>query len=148
MKKIVFCCLLFVGIVCIGCQNNNNSENAIVEEIEIEEVGTDENMDNADFAQKGKDLLDKGNIEEAIEQFNKALEKRKEAWIYGDLGRAKQEKKDLEGAIECYTEAIKINDKSAIYYDWRAKAYRELDKEDLAEEDQKIADELHAKGMD
>ena len=68
--------------------------------------------------------------------------------MYGDLGRAKEANKDLDGAIECYTKAIELNNKRSVYYDWRATAYKISGKEDLAEKDKQIADELHAKGMD
>ena len=148
MKKILFCCLLLLGLVFIGCQSKNNSEDAFFEEIDVEES---EINDENTFFKKGKAILqsDKGNIDEAIELFNKAIEIKPDAdWIIGDLGRAKARNNDLSGAIECYTKAIELNNKRSVYYDWRAESYRQLGKEDLAEKDQKIADELHAKGMD
>ena len=155
MKKVLFCCLLFLGIVCIGCQSKDNFDDTTIEEIEIGEneagenkVGENEAENDTNFSVRGKELLDEGKITEAIEQFNKALEEQEEAWIYGDLGRAKQMNNDLDGAIECFTKAIELNGKSSIYYQWRAEAYRRSNKQDLAEKDQKIADELHAKGMD
>ena len=170
MKKSLLVCLLLMSFVCFGCKNNNDNGNDnnndnnfdefVVEEVTVEENGLDENNDNENkdnnnededvFFTKGKEILENnGNINEAIELFNKALEINDKAdWIYGDLGRAKAENEDFEGAIESYTKAIELNNKRSIYYGWRADAYRMLGKEDLAEKDQKIADELHAKGMD
>lgn len=171
MKKVLFLSLLLAGFVCMGCQNNGNPENDVnnnnvVEEIDIEEIGTDEddndndnnNNDNNDngknnemasaLFESGKKDLEAGNINEAISQFNKALEIKDDAdWIYGDLGRAQAENKDFDGAIESYTKAIDLNERS-VYYAWRAEAYKAKGQEVLAEQDQKTADDLHSKGID
>ena len=163
MKKIVFCCLLFVGIVCIGCQNKDNSNGTVageanidnnetvVEEIDmvVEENDNNKNAKLNDLVEKGENALEKGNLDEAIDLFTKALEINDKAdWVYGDLGRAKAEKKDFDGAIECYTKAIELNGGKSVYYFWRAGVYREQGKKDLEEKDQKIAEEMNAKGMD
>lgn len=155
MKKILLCCLLFLGIVCIGCQNNDNFDKDNIEEIDIEEVDVNEEDNNKAFVnidglfEKGKKLLEEGKVNEAIEQFNKALEINNDAdWVHGDLGRAKEKNNDLNGAIECYTKAIELNNNRSVYYQWRADAYKLLGKEDLSKQDQKNADDLHAKGMD
>ena len=155
MKKILFSFLLLLSIICVGCQNNDNFDTLDIEETYVEEDETNNNDNNAvdenTLFQKGKDILlgEDDNIDEAIELFNKALEIKGDAhWIIGDLGRAKQKKGDLNGAIECYTKAIEIDNKRSVYYEWRANAYRMLGKEDLANKDQKVADKLHAKGMD
>ena len=133
MRKILFCLLLLD--VCIGCNNIDNN--------------TDDNYVNVLF-ERGKVYLEQdGDIEKAIEQFNKALEIDDKAdWIIADLGRAKKEKGDIEGAIECYTRAIEINNQRSVYYDWRSFAYGYLGKEDLAQKDKEIADKLHSKGLD
>ncbi len=154
MKKVLFCCLLFLGVICIGCKNNDNFDDAVIEEIDIEKAETDNSTNNSkgediDFFEKGNIALNNGNLDEAIELFNKALEEDNTSdATYGDLGRAKEQNNDLNGAIECYTKAIELNNERSIYYQWRAEAYRRSNKQDLAEKDQKIADELHAKGMD
>lgn len=161
MKKVLFLSLLLVGFVCVGCQSkenyeNNDSNDVVVEEIDVEEIDGNEeknndNFENADIMfNKGKKALEEdNNPDEAINFFNKALELKKDVdWIYGDLGRAKYAKKDFDGAIECYTKAIELNNNRSVYYQWRADAYREKGKEDLAEQDQKKGDDLHAKGMD
>jgi tetratricopeptide (TPR) repeat protein len=84
-----------------------------------------------------------------MEQFNKALEIDDKAdWIIADIGRAKKQKGDIEGAIESYTRAIEINNQRSVYYEWRAEAYNNLGKEDLAQKDKEIADDLHSKGLD
>jgi tetratricopeptide (TPR) repeat protein len=171
MKKVLFLSLLLAGFVCMGCQNNGNPENDVnnnnvVEEIEIEEIGTDEdNNDNNnndgyneekekeemvnDLFNEGNKALEAGNVNEAISNFNKALEIKDDAdWIYGDLGRAQAENKDFDGAIESYTKAIDLNSGRSVYFSWRADAYRSKGQTDLAEQDQKTADDLHSKGMD
>ena len=137
MKKILFYCLLLVGLVCVSCQNNDNfdknvaednSDENIIEEIDIEEKSDDNDLANS-FFDKGAQALKEGNVNEAIELFNKALEISNDAdWIYGDLGRAKQENNDLNGAIECYTKAIELNNNRSVYYEWRAEAYKNLGK--------------------
>ena len=168
MKKVLFLSLLLAGFVCMGCQKNDNqgndvNNNNVVEEIDIEEIDMSENdgennNDNNDngknnemasaLFESGKKALEAGNVNEAISQFNKALEIKDDAdWIYGDLGRAQAENKDFDGAIESYTKAIDLNERS-VYYAWRAEAYKAKGQEVLAEQDQKTADDLHAKGMD
>lgn len=146
MKKILFCSLLLVSFIYIGCNNNDNSAAIDTEEIDTIE---EDSADVGKTANKGKDYLEQGDIEKAIELFNEALKIDNNVdWVHGDLGRAKQEKNDFEGAIECYTKAIELNGKRSIYYSWRADAYGLLGKEDLAQEDRKIAEELHSKGLD
>ncbi len=150
MKKLLFCFLLLAGIICIGCQNNDNFEKKDIEEVNIEGIDLSDDIEtlNAIF-EKGKKTLEEGNVNEAIELFNKALEINNDAdWVHGDLGRAKQVNNDLNGAIECYTKAIEINNNRSVYYEWRSNAYKLLGKKDLAAKDQKMAEELHAKGMD
>ena len=139
--------MLFVGIVCIGCQNNDIFD---IDEVDIDEVDSSNDVETLNVIfEKGKKLLEEGNVNEAIELFNKALEINNDAdWVHGDLGRAKQENNDLNGAIECYTKAIEINNNRSVYYEWRSNAYKLLGKKDLAAKDQKMAEELHAKGMD
>ncbi len=146
MKKILFCSLLLISFICIGCNNNDNSAAIDTEEIDIIE---EDSADVGKTANKGKDYLEQGDIEKAIELFNEALKIDDNVdWVHGDLGRAKQEKNDFEGAIECYTKAIELNGKRSVYYSWRADAYGLLGKKDLAQEDRKIAEELHSKGLD
>ena len=146
MKKILFCSLLLMSFICIGCNNSGNSAAIDTEEIDIVE---EDSADVGKTANKGKDYLEQGDIEKAIELFNEALKIDDNVdWVHGDLGRAKQEKNDFEGAIECYTKAIELNGKRSVYYSWRADAYGLLGKEDLAQKDRKIAEELHSKGLD
>ena len=68
--------------------------------------------------------------------------------MIGDLGRAKAANNDFEGAIECFTKAIEINNQRAVYYEWRAEAYNNLGKKDLAQKDKETADDLHSKGLE
>lgn len=175
MKKSLLFFLLLLGVVCVGCQNKDNSDKVAVEEsvavveesgapvveesvtvveesgapvVEENQVPENDNLEELNsLFEKGNECLDKGDINGAIEQFNKALKINDKAdWIYGDLGRAKQENKDLNGAIECYTKAIELNNGRSIYYQWRANAYSQLGKEDLAGQDIKNAENLKAKG--
>lgn len=149
MKKVLFCCLLLVSFVCVGCKGNVQNDIDNIENIENEsEVFVDYN--NADdLFDKGKANLEKGNIKEAIEQLTKAVEIKDNAdWIVGDLGRAKAANNDFDGAIKCYTKAIEINDKRSPYFYWRSEAYTALGKKELAQKDKVTADDLHNKGLD
>jgi len=149
MKKVLICCLLFLGFVCVGCKGNvqNETGNVQNEAVNVENFADDNTADG--FFNRGKANLEKGNIKEALEQLSKAVEMKDDAdWIIGDLGRAKKENGDVEGAIECYTKAIELNGKRSVYYSWRADAYGILGKEDLAQKDKEIAEELHNKGLD
>lgn len=171
MKKSLFCLLLLVGIVCVGCQNKDNSDKVVVEEKEavVEEFDganageeknfNDENVSEEDdifgeedfntFFEKGKELLDKGDVKGAIEQFNKSLKINDKAdWVIADLGRAKKENNDLDGAVECFTKAIEINNNRPVYYEWRADVYNLLDKKDLSEKDMQQAKDLRDKGLE
>ncbi len=149
MKKILFCSLLLISFICIGCKNNDNSSTIDMEEVETIEGDNVDNGKADTFFNQGKIYLEQGDIEKAIEQFNEALKVNDSIdWVHGDLGRAKQEKGDIEGAIECYTKAIELNGKRSVYYSWRADAYGILGKEELEQKDRKIAEELHSKGLD
>ena len=131
---------MFLSVVFVGCNENVNNNDG---------KGLDADVDINDIFNKGKVYLEQdGDVEKAIEQFNKALKIDDKAdWIIADLGRAKQEKGDIEGAIECYTRAIELNNQRSAYYYWRSVAYGSLGKEDLAQKDKEIADDLHSKGL-
>lgn len=164
MKKVLFLSLLLACFAFVGCQSKENYEkddnNNIVEEFDIEEIDENDdseenNMDNKALDQfnalfeGGKTALESDKVNEAIDKLSRALQIKNDAdWVYGDLGRAQAKNGDFDGAIASYTKAIELNDERSIYYFWRADAYRAKGQEGLAAEDQKIADDLHSKGMD
>ena len=81
--------------------------------------------------------------EKAIEDYNKAIELDSNyAAAYNNRGVIYNALGQYEKAIECYTQAIKLDPKYKTAYQNRAKAYRVIGKKELAEADEKAAEQL------
>lgn len=80
---------------------------------------------------------------EAIKDYDKAVELDPGyAYAYHNRGLTYKDLKQCEKAIEDYTQAIKLDPKYKKAYQNRAKAYRAIGKEELAEADEKAAEQL------
>lgn len=88
---------------------------------------------------RGNIYLQMDEPDNAIIDYNKTFEltpKRSEqALIYAHRGEAYREKGDHQQAITDYTKGIELDSKCIRCYDWRAKAYEEIGRKDLAEAD-------------
>lgn len=84
-----------------------------------------------------------GQYEKAIEDYDKAIKLDPDyAAAYNNRGVIYNALGQYEKAIECYTQAIKLDPKYKTAYQNRAKAYRVIGKKELAEADEKAAEQL------
>lgn len=84
-----------------------------------------------------------GKYEEAIRDFEKVIKiDPKYANPYRQLGSIFIQKKEYEKAVEELSKAIGLNDQYTEAYEDRAKAYRALEKEGLAQKDEETAKKL------
>ena len=97
----------------------------------------------ADYYDRGNDRYKQNDYEGAIADYTKALETNpRDPFIYTDIGDIQYIKKNYETAVLYYTKAIELIPSDASLYRKRAAAYRALNKDDLAEADEKHADKL------
>jgi tetratricopeptide (TPR) repeat protein len=86
---------------------------------------------------------EKEDLDLAIQDYNRAiLLDPKDAGAYNSLGSAHFKKGDLDFAIQDYGKTILLDPRNATAYQNRAKSYRALGKNDLADADEKKAQEL------
>ncbi len=85
----------------------------------------------------------KGDYDRAIEEFNRAITlDPKHSGAHGNRGYAYYKKGEFERGIQDSSQAISLDPKNARAYKSRAAAYRALGKKDLADADEKKAQEL------
>jgi tetratricopeptide (TPR) repeat protein len=100
------------------------------------------------LAQGGDNELRKGNYDDAIEYYKKAIEQSpSNADYYDKLGRAYNAKRDLDSALSSYNKAIELNPKNALYYMHRGLIHREMRNYDLAVDAYSKAIELDPKSV-
>lgn len=105
-------------------------------------IKLDPDYDSA-YNNRGVVYDDLGQYKRAIEDYNKAIELNSNyAVAYNNRGISYSNLKQYEKAIEDYTQAIKLDPKYKKAYRNRAKAYRAIGKKELAEADEKAAEQL------
>ncbi|MGB7910766.1 MAG: tetratricopeptide repeat protein [Desulfobaccales bacterium] len=97
-----------------------------------------------DYLVKGNEQLKGGNLDQAVADYNKALELNpKLAWAYNNLGIIYLQKEDYDHAFAAYNKALEIDPKQAQFYNNRGGAYREIGHNDEAISDFNGALELN-----
>ena len=115
----------------------------------------DASAERMNFFNTGVNFHQRGNLDEAIKWYTKAIEgftkaklNPKHAEAYYNRGNAYVEKGNLDKAIEDYTEAMKINPQFAAAYYNKGMAYFKQERYDEAIEDYTKAIEIDPKHMD
>lgn len=149
MKKLLFMLMMF-GFVLFACGIKEEEDVEIKQNVGQEEVvepqlSEEESQmayDKAtELAETAKKEVEFGNKDKALGLFNKSLKSTKIPWVFADRGKLKVDMNDIEGGIADLTTAIN-NEKRAIYYMWRADAYRQAGKDELADADMREAEKL------
>lgn len=126
--------------------NAGESEGMVVVEQPGEDISTPtpvEGWDAEDYVESGKEHLDAYNAQQAIADFNVAIERDPDnVEAYNYRGFAYMSLNDTEQAIEDLTKAIELDDEYAEAYTNRSFAYYLTDELDLALEDAEQAVEL------
>jgi tetratricopeptide (TPR) repeat protein len=103
---------------------------------------TEENVNADDYCHSGKSYYRAGKLNEAIEEFTKAMELREDAEDYLWRGKTYNKNENLEAAIEDLTKAIELGNIDG--YLWRGRTYYEKGNQDAAIEDLTKAMELRS----
>ncbi len=99
----------------LATEYKKNSQLQKVVEIYTEALKT--NSNNASLhTSLGTILLESGRVDEAIEEFNKALKIQPDAITYGNLGNALLSKNKFEDAMECFKKGIELEPFDCLSY--------------------------------
>ncbi len=134
MKKYLFVLMGFCFFA-VGCEKPQDKQSLeAVQPAAEQQVQAAPTGDPDALYRSGQEKLDAKDFAAAIEDMTKSLQLKESNFVRGDLGRAKESAGDFEGAIAEYTKAIEQN-KRSVYYEWRARTYLRLGKEDEAKKD-------------
>jgi len=95
-----------------------------------------EPKDAEQYFERGKEFFNKGYIQKAIENFDKAIEiNPQHVWIYNHRGVAKKEFEQYKEAIEDFDKAVEIEPRYALAYHNRGRLKDKLGLHEEAKED-------------